>query len=321
MSSQYPQFDFFALGEALIDFISDNVVESLAVARKFHVFVGGQPTNLTIAMSRLGKHVALAACVGDDGFGRFIHQQLEIAGVNTDYVQIASGAPTTLSINARQTKTPDFIIHRGADALLRFTSEQHPAVEKSRVVHTSAFALAREPARSAIIRALEAARDGDALVTLDPNYHPRIWSDVPNFMDVLKSVYQFVDLTKPSLDDCIRLFGSGLSPVEYACRFMEWGASTVIITMGSEGVFLGTAGGTQYHIHPNQVAVADVTGAGDAFWAGYLTSWLDGADPVGAARFGQVVAEAKLGVLGPISQMLPHETLVERARAIQYTEL
>jgi sugar/nucleoside kinase (ribokinase family) len=317
MNNQTPQYDFFAIGEALVDFISENMVDTLAEARQFDIFVGGQTTNLAIAISLLGKRSAIAACVGEDGLGRLIRERLDSAGVATDYLQQTTSAPTTLSIIARHTGTPDFIIHRGADTYLGDIPEED-VLGKSRIVHTSAFALARQPARSTILRTLSAAHNNGSLVTLDPNYHPDTWPDSPDFIVELKSAFQYVNVTKPSLDDCIRLFGAGHSPQEYANCFMEWGPSVVIITMGAEGVLLCCAEGTQYHIQPNKVLVADVTGAGDAFWAGYLFSWLEGAEPLESACFGQVVAEAKIGVVGPISQMPPLEELRERALTIKY---
>ena len=321
MTSLPPRFDFFAVGEALVDFISDNMVDSLAMAKKFHVFVGGQSANLAIDLALLGKCTALAACVGDDGFGDLICEYLDSVGVVTDYIQKTSMSPTTVSMIARHTNTPDFTIHRGADTLLDTNNGLKEVICNSRVVHTSAFALARQPARSTILQALKTAHEHGCLVTLDPHYHPHNWPDIPEFVSELKAACQYVDITPPSLADCVRLLGSGRSPAEYANDFMDWGPTIVNNTMGGEGVFLASSEGDQYQIASNQITVADVTGAGDAFWAGYLYSWLDGSSPLEATCFGLVVAEAKLGVMGPISQMPPLTELKESARRVRYKEV
>ena len=93
-------------------------------------------------------------------------------------------------------------------------------------------------------------------MTLDPNYHPHNWPDTPEFVNDLKTACMYVDVIKPSLDDCVRLFGSGSSPAEYASSFLDWGPSEVIITMGGEGVLLASSSGPSYHITPNKVTVA-----------------------------------------------------------------
>jgi sugar/nucleoside kinase (ribokinase family) len=314
-SEESGMLDVLAIGEALIDLISEQVVSSLCDASGFHRFIGGEVTNVALNVVRLGGRAAVVACVGDDGFGRHIRQQLDLAGVDINGLRMTSEAPTTIAINARQTATPDFIIYRGADARILSDERHREVVRASRVVHTSAFALSREPARSTILQSLEMAHQSGCLVSLDPNYHPRIWPDVADVESVLIEAYQWVDITKPSLDDCIRLFGPGLSPMAYADCFLEWGARVVALTMGQQGVLFAAADGTCYRIKPGDAVVADVTGAGDAFWAGLLIGLLEGYPPHEAACLGQMVAEAKIGTVGPLSQMPDRDGLYQELEA------
>ena len=307
--------DVLAIGEALIDLISEQVVSSLSDASGFRRFIGGEVTNVALNVVRLGGRAAVVACVGDDGFGRYIRHQLDLAGVGTDDLCVTAHSPTTTAINARQTATPDFIIYRGADAHILSDERLLKMIKASRVVHTSAFALSREPARTTILQSLEEARQGGCLVSLDPNYHPRIWPDVADVESVLIEAYQWVDITKPSLDDCVRLFGPGLSPMAYADRFLEWGAGVVALTMGQQGVLFAAADGTCYRIKPGDAVVADVTGAGDAFWAGLLIGLLEGYPPHEAACLGQMVAETKIGTVGPLSQMPDRDGLYRQLEA------
>ncbi len=316
------QYDFLAIGESLIDIISTDAVDSLKDADTYRRFIGGQATNLTMNISRLGKRAALATCLGDDGFGNFIQQELVQSGVDTTFVQVTTKAPTSISIIARSQTTPDFMILRGADALLSSSPELLEAVANSRIVHSSAFALSRESARSTILNGFKVAHKNGNFISLDPNYHPYIWPDIARFVDILKEVYQFVNITKPSLDDCERIFGSGKMPREYAEFFLEWGAEHVVLTMGSEGVLLlSSEKGQQYHIQPNQTQVADVTGAGDAYWAGLLTSLMDGHPLVEAARVGQALAEIKIGSFGPLSSIPDLQSIYQQGQAIPLTSI
>jgi sugar/nucleoside kinase (ribokinase family) len=305
-------YDLIAIGEVLIDLISDHVVSSLDSAGHFRRFLGGQVTNVAWNVSGLGGRAAVVGCVGSDGFGSYARQQLGQAGICTDYLGITSRAPTTVAVNARQTETPDFIIYRGADAHIVLEDKHLEAIKASRVVHTSAFALSRDPARSTILELLELAQQNDCLVSLDPNYHPRIWPDVADAEGILEEAFQWVDVAKPSLDDCARLFGPDRSPDTCAERFVRWGADVVALTMGAEGVLLTTAGGRSYRIKPSDTTVADVTGAGDAFWAGMLMALLDGYPAEEAACLGQIVAERKIGTVGPMCQMPDRASLYQQ---------
>ena len=137
-------------------------------------------------------------------------------------------------------------------------------------------------------------------------------------MTCIRQSYQLVDFTKPSLDDCERIFSPGLEPVEYCQRFHEWGAKTVILTMGSDGVLLSTPSGEQFILHPNEISVADVTGAGDAFWAGFLSAKIDGKSDLEAAMRGQALAEIKIETIGPLTHTSKFNDLEERTQSIQY---
>lgn len=311
------QYDFISVGEALLDFISDDLGGSLAAARVFQRHAGGQASNLAVTMSRLGQKAAAAVAVGDDGLGEhFIHSLVD-AGVDTQFIQVSQTLPTTVVIVSRQTITPEFIIYRGADSAIYPQEALLEAVKRTRILHTSAFALARNPARDTILQCMQLAKEHGALVTLDPNYHPRIWPDTENFKAVLQDAFALVDVTKPSIEDCERFIGPGLTPVAYAEAFSELGPSTVLVSMGNQGVVLASKDGTRYHLYPQAVDVVDVTGAGDAFWSGFLTARLNGKSDLESACFGQAVAEEKIKFVGPIRSMPAVNLLNQHAARIR----
>jgi fructokinase len=317
IAEEHLPIDFLAVGEAVVDLISTGIVSSLRDANSFQRFLGGEVTNLAMNMARLGHRSALGVCVGQDGFGEFLTARLGEAGVIQDYVQSSPDRPTTMIAVARQTQTPDFIVYRGADTQLTPAEALVKAAQHSRAIHTSAFSLSRNPARETILTLLEKAHEQGALISLDPNYHPRIYPDRQDFTSFLKEIYPFVQVTKPSLDDGVRLFGSGYTPWEYVEFFLDLGAGFVVLTMGGEGVLLATAEEERYRLQPNPISVVDVTGAGDAFWSGLLSGLLSGSSPLEAARLGQIVAEFKIGMVGPVVAFPNLESLKEKASMIQ----
>ena len=315
-------FDFFSLGETLIDLISCEAAETLGDTEFFQRFAGGEPANLARNMALLGNRVAMGTCLGEDGFGQYLKEQLGRMNIDTAHVQMTPDAPTTLALITRTAGgTPNFIICRGADACLQPQPALMEAVGNCRLVHTSAFAISRNPARDTILQGFEIAHHNGALISFDPNYHPSVWPDVQDFNALLEEVYRNVDITKPSLDDCERLFSPGLDPLDYVQRFIQWGAKIVILTMGSDGVLLATAEGERYRLFANQIKVEDVTGAGDAYWAGFLTGILEGMSPLQAARHGQALAEIKIGTVGPLSHAPDRASLEQVTQSIRYQEL
>jgi sugar/nucleoside kinase (ribokinase family) len=78
------------------------------------------------------------------------------------------------------------------------------AIDRAKVVHSSTFALSREPCRSAVIGAFRKAREMGKIVSLDPNYSRRVWPDYKEALGVIREAYKHVNVTKPSADDARR---------------------------------------------------------------------------------------------------------------------
>lgn len=230
--------DVLSIGEILVDLISDAEGGSLIEARTFTMYPGGQAANVALNISRLGGSVSLIARVGDDAFGSFLCHHLFTAGVGTNYIRTTSGIPTTLVTVSRNNATPDFVVYRGADAQMVPDDMPHSLLAHTALVHTSAFALSREPTRSTVINFVAQAYEAGCLVSFDPNYHPRLWEENVDPLSIFAQIYPYVFLTKPSLDDCVRLFGVGHTPEAYAAQILALGAKNVVLTMGNAGVLL-----------------------------------------------------------------------------------
>lgn len=303
--------DVIAIGETLVDLISNEEFDVLDESRGFHTFPGGQATNVALNLSLLGGTASIVAGVGDDAFGRYIRHCLETVGVDTSHLATIAGVPTTLVVVSRSSGTPDFTVYRGADARMRPEDMPFDLLAQTSLVHTSAFALSREPSYSAVLQFVERAHQSGCLISLDPNYHPRLWELDEGPVEVLARICPYVFVSKPSLDDCTRLFGPGLPPEAYARRFLDLGVKNVVITMGQSGALLADAGGITYH-SARQVEVVDVTGAGDSFWAGMLMALVDGNSMLDAVRMGLAVAAIKIQHVGPLSQKIDRSVLYNR---------
>jgi fructokinase len=298
-----PDIDFLGIGELLIDFIAEEKGVSLDQVRAFGRYMGGSPANIAINVARLGGRSAMISRIGRDPFGHFLQKKLQTDGVLVDFIHIDADAPTSIVFITRGASTPEFFALRGADMRLSRTDVPPQLIARSRIVHASAFALASESARQAIGFAFGLAHQQGKIISLDPNYSPQLWPDRDEALQVLASLYPLVTFTKPSLDDARRLFGEGYSPGEYIDRFHKLGAATVVLSMGTEGVLLSD-GHAKQHIATHQLSVVDATGAGDAFWAGFLMALLDKYPLRACVQIGQMIAEIKLQRIGPLPKSI-----------------
>ncbi len=304
-------FDLLAIGELLVDLISTEPVEALSAAAAFERHQGGSPANIAVNIARLGGRAAMMANVGDDAFGAFLMEALAQARVATDHVTIDPDAHTSLVFVARTTTTPDFLPLRDADWRLTVGRDTLTRVlERTRAVHTSTWPLSREPARSLVREALRVARAHGKLTSLDPNYSPRIWPDRREALKVLEATLPHVAIVKPSQDDAKRLFDASLSNEEILRRFHAMGPEIVILTMGAEGTLL-SEGGSATYIPARPIQVVDATGAGDAFWSGFLLAKLEGLSTRHAGYVAREIVERKLQSVGPLPRSLDRQAIYE----------
>ncbi|MBA2346233.1 MAG: glycosyltransferase [Rubrobacter sp.] len=312
----YFALDVLAVGEALVDFISHELVTSLRTASSFTRYLGGQPANVAVYVAKLGGRSAVITKVGTDYFGEYLEDQLQRHGVSTEGLRRTSEAATTNAFVTRTVAVPDFQVNRGADVLLGLRDVPDEMIERSRAVHASAFALSRHPQRLAVRRAMRLGARLGKLVSLDPNYDPRVWPDRDEAWEVLAEVLPYVSVVKPSLEDARRLFDPNMEDdaLEAACleTFSDLGAETVIVTR-SGGTVTVSEGGEVERIGPlPKVRVENVTGARDAFWSALLVARLDGKGWAECVRFAHQIASIKLGIEGHVERMIDREAFYQK---------
>ncbi|MBN1920184.1 MAG: carbohydrate kinase [Anaerolineae bacterium] len=300
--------DVLVIGEALIDFISVEETDSLLEATTFQRFSGGSPANIATNVAKLGGRAAIIAKTGVGAFGQFLKAELQRAGVQTQYWVMDARVNTSIIFVSRSKKTPDFEPFRNGDFRLEPGEISAEAIARTRVVHASMWPLSREPSRSAVEKAFQLAQAQGKLISLDPNYSPRIWPDLDEARRVIRHMMGYATFTKPSLDDAQRIFGAGKTPEEYIALFHEMGPRVVVLTMGGAGMVLST-GDQQTFVPAQPVKIVDATGAGDSFWAGFLVALLDGNSLERCVLFAREVVGRKLARMGPLPDRVDRDEI------------
>ena len=260
-----------AIGEALIDAVAAVGVEDLSQATTLRLLAGGSPANLCRFVTQSGGRAQLVAAIGNDGLGKLLLRQLVATGLNTQYVQLLNDHATSLVVVASSTSTPEFIAYRDADQYLGMVDEA--LLRQASVVNTTAFALSRAPARSNILRALSKVQAEGGTISLDWNYAEPVWGRENAARQVFDQLMAMRPLLKVSLDDLQRFTTTQLD-IEGAKHYLALLPTRIVcLTCGAAEVWF-RADGEWQHRPSIATEVIDATGAGDAFWAGFLTSWM-----------------------------------------------
>lgn len=271
MNTKKRNIDILCIGEVLVDFIGHQTGVLINNTRDYHRYIGGSPTNVAMNAARLGLNSALVATVGDDGFGEYIFKRLSEVNVSTNYIKKLKDKATSVIFVSKSEGTPDFIPFRKADYCISEDQVSDETLSKTNIFHTTCFALSKNPAQSIILKKAKEAYNLGCQLSIDVNYSDKLWNSKKEAVNVIKAYCKFNPLVKISEDDMLRLFGKTLPHSQIFDFFHNEGVQTVCLTLGSNGVKLSQANNKTIEMPAIKIEkVMDTTGAGDAFWSGFL---------------------------------------------------
>ncbi len=299
-----------SVGELLVDMISTNYAETFEEVTDFKRIPGGSPANMCMNMSRLGVSTALVAGVGNDDMGQYLIDYVATTGVNIEYIE-KKNVPTTMILVTRSTAVSNFEAYRFADLEISDKQLNNNVLQGNKIFHTTCFALSKQPAQHIILDAAKRATALGLTMSIDANYAQKIWPNQAEAQQIVKDYVSHGALVKISEVDWQRLYNEPLTDANVAADFfLKMGASEVCVTLGGEGCLVANAS-ERHFLEARSVEVKDTTGAGDAFWSGYLTAWLDGKTLFQKALAGRRMAELKLAYFGPLPGKVNRQIIYE----------
>lgn len=225
---------------------------------------GGKGANQAVAAARTGANVSFIARVGNDALGKLGIQRLTDEGINTDYILRDNDSATGVAfIVVDERGENSIVVASGANAKLSSTD-----IDKANDEISSADVLLvqLESPVDAIYSAIKKAHDKGAVVILNPAPAQTLSSKILNDIDVItpnKVEAEMITGIKVSDEDSLR---------SIVLKFFDSGIKTVIITLGSKGMFVGSTEWMKL-IPAYNVCPVDSTGAGDIF-SGALAAFL-----------------------------------------------
>ena len=271
--------------------VAPALAEPLETATDFHLDPGGAEANVASHLAALGRRAAWAGFVGDDALGRRLVAQLAVRGVDTTWVDADAEAATGVYF-----KDPGRGVRyyrRGSAA-----SRMDPSfaarlpIAGARLLHLSGITPALSTSCDALVDALfDTARVAGVPVSFDVNHRPALWPSTDAAARRLRALAARADLVFVGLDEAAVLWGAATAD---DVRALLPGVPLLVVKDGAVGATGYDADGSE-HVPALVVELVEPVGAGDAFAAGYLDAWLDGASPADRLRAGHERAVLVLG--------------------------
>lgn len=236
-----------------------------AFAGEFELTPGGGALITAAHLAGLGRPSALLARFGTDGLSKSLEARIEELALDLQFLDRDAAAGPQLTVVMVEDGDRAFLSKRAGHARPQ-TLEAALAWSNAAHLHIAEFATLHEASD-----AIALAKQHSLTVSLDPSWDDQLIRD-PNFFALSAGA----DIFLPNMEEAHAL--TGHSDPELALAELAKHFPCVALKCGAEGAWLAVEGLTLRLPSP-KVEVIDTTGAGDAFNAGFLHAWLEGADP------------------------------------------
>lgn len=291
------EHDLITLGRCGMDLFSQNIGAPFAAIQGFDAHIGGSPTNIAVAASRLGLRTALLTAVGPDLVGDFVLAHLAAEGIATDFIPRKPGTKTGLAIVG--VEPPDrfplvFYRDNSADIWLDVDDVKAAPLTQTRALLLSGTALSRGSCPEATLYAAEQAHAAGVTTYVDLDLRPDQWADPAAFRAALARLLPLVDVIIGTEEETYALLGAAPETV-FAGRRLEAAqiseldgaidafhatmpASTLVLKRGPRGATVHRAQQAPLAVAGFPVTVLNTVGAGDAFAGGLIYGRCQGWD-------------------------------------------
>jgi len=261
------------LGEILFDCLADQLGLKLEEVQSWTPYPGGAPANVACALVKLGTSAGFVGAVGEDEPGNALVQLLQEVGVDITGVQRHPNAPTRQVYVVRDLAGDRTFAGFGkydtsefADTRLQAQQLPTTLFQEADFLVLGTLELAYPDSEKAVYRALDLAEQFDLKIILDVNWRPVFWQDENMARQKIQDIFKRVDFLKLSKEEAEWLFDTAdAGAITYRLDSVEG----VLVTDGDKGCAycLSESEGV---LPSFPVKVADTTGAGDSFLAGFI---------------------------------------------------
>ena len=309
------------LGDVVVDVVlapAGDLENGTDIPGRVMLRQGGSGTTTARWLGRIGARASLVGSVGRDAEGRALVAEIERDGVTTHVVRMTGQRTGRIGVVVAPGGERSFVQDRAAVLSL---SPNHLRVSwfaGAALVHIPTYSLLGHPLADAGQRAAELGHTAGALVTID------LSSSRPLLAAGRENALAIVAATRPDLIFTAR--GEAEALVEDEERLLEI-APIVVSKRGAAGAVVlirgvdGANGGRPAVVHApaHEIHAADLTGAGDAFDAGFLYEWLRARDGGGsAAGSARGPAQVALGLAAAAGNRLAERHLLAPKKELRF---
>ncbi|QLB17570.1 ribokinase [Mannheimia varigena] len=247
----------------------------------YHIAYGGKGANQAVAAARLGAKVSFIGCIGNDDIGRAMKTAFVQDGIDVGAIKTIDNQMTGIAmIQVAESGENSIVISAGANGHL---DESVVAETKSAISEADCLLMQLETPLPAIIQAAQIAKQHGTKVVLNPAPARALPDELLGLLDMITP-----NETEAEILTGVKVVDEATAS-QAAEVFHQKGIETVLITLGSKGVFVSENGSGNI-VAGFRVQAVDTTAAGDTFNGALVTAMLEDKPFGEAIRFAHAAA-------------------------------
>lgn len=295
MNEANKPLDVICIGRVAVDLYGQQIGARLEDVTTFSKYLGGSSGNVAYGTAIQGLKSGMLARVGDEHNGRFLREELERVGCDTQYLITDEERLTALVfLGIKDQDTFPLIFYRDncADMALSEADINEDYIASSRSLAITGTHLSHANTRGAVLKALDYAKKHGLKRALDIDYRPVLWGltslgdgetrfiESEKVTQSLQEVLGHFDLIVGTEEE-FHIAGGSTDTLEALAKVREFTDAALVCKRGADGcsVFEGEipTSWDDVALHSGvRIEVLNVLGAGDAFMSGLLRGYLNG---------------------------------------------
>jgi sugar/nucleoside kinase (ribokinase family) len=303
-------YDVLVVGELNVDLILNQIhsfpeVGKEKLADNMLLTLGSSSAIFASNLSSLGVRVSFIGKTGNDVFGNFCKEQLELKGVDTSMLivrdELKTGATIVLNFGADRAN----VTHLGAMKYLGLSDITMDMLSTAKHLHFSSYFL--QPAfKDDLVNLFKIAKEAGLTTSFDPQWDPsEEWE-----LDL--KILPYVDVFLPNEQELLAL--TRKKTIETAIALVKGLANVVVVKLGERGSVSVCGEKIIFKDAFLNSGIIDAIGAGDSFNAGFIYKFIRHASIETCQVFGNLIGAISTTAAGGTTAFTDINTTMQIAK-------
>ncbi|MBU6242876.1 MAG: carbohydrate kinase family protein [Acidobacteria bacterium] len=282
------------IGDVMLDVvvrINSEINYGSDTPAKISTHGGGAAANVASWLAYSKRAVQLVSRVGDDPAGTAVMAELDNLGVTHANIVIKGAQTGVVAVLVDKTGERTMFPESGANSGLNLSDL--PALDNVSAVYLSGYSLLNPASTTGVVAMVNAITSAKIPIIFDP---ASVGTMSHIGLSVVKNILPRMDVVILNEEEAFYL--TGRSDIQLALKELHEIVPIVVIKRGSQGAMAISHKTEFLDMAAKSTNVIDTTGAGDAFAAGFIGSWIEKSDVLAAIGSAIDLATQCVAIIG-----------------------